>query len=55
MVVLGKLHPITKIFKYDNGLQQKVEEFYRIGVIANSTGAVIVIFWQELSNAVSYI
>ncbi|CAF1529982.1 unnamed protein product [Adineta ricciae] len=47
-----KLNPIKKIDKYDNGTQQKVEKLYRTGIVADGSGAVMVMFWQELADAV---
>ena len=47
-------NPIS-IMKYDNVTQQKVKKVYRIGVIADSTGAVQVMLWEEIGNQVSFL
>ena len=49
-----KLGNSTSIMKYDNVTQQKVKKVYRTGVIADSTGAVQVMLWEEIGNEVSF-
>ncbi|CAF1444005.1 unnamed protein product [Rotaria sordida] len=45
-----KLNPITFIMKYDNVTHQKVKKTYRTGVVADLTGAVMVMLWEDIAN-----
>ena len=48
-----KLNPLSTIMKYDNVSQRKVQKSYRTAVIADQTGAVLVILWEEIAKNVS--
>ena len=48
-----KLNPIATMMKYDNATQHKVEKSFRTAVIADQTGAVLVILWEEIAKSVS--
>jgi hypothetical protein len=48
-----KIDPEVHITKYDNVLQQKIEKHYRTAILANGTGAVIVMIWEKMSDNVS--
>lgn len=48
-----KLNPLLTIMKYDNVSQRKVQKSYRTAVIADQTGAVLVILWEEIAKNVS--
>ncbi|CAF4195397.1 unnamed protein product, partial [Rotaria sordida] len=47
-----KLKESISIKKFDNSLQKKVEKKYRTGVLANSTGAVIIMLWENMANEI---
>ncbi len=52
-VQIIKIDPEVHIKKYDNVLQQKIDKHYRTAIIANATGAVIVMMWKKMSDNVS--
>ncbi len=47
-----KINPEIHIKKYDNVLQKIVDKRYRTIVLANQTGAIIVMLWENMSNIV---
>ena len=42
------------IEKFDSTLQKKKTKIYRTAVLANNTGAVLLVLWENLANNVTY-
>jgi len=42
------------IEKFDSTLQKKKTKVYRTAVLANNTGAVLLVLWENLANNVTY-
>jgi len=43
------------IEKFDSTLQKKKTKVYRTAVLANNTGAVLLVLWENLANNVTYL
>lgn len=42
------------IEKFDSTLQKKKTKVYRTAVLANNTGAILLVLWENLANNVTY-